>query len=131
MRYWIPTTLTALAGGFVFAESQIFSASTASDLSFAVGIAITAFALAAALGSVSRGRLYTGLALLTAVIGAWITVESLVFSDALAKWLSFGSGAGVLGLSLISLAAHERSGEGVVHPLEESPAKRERVKAAA
>lgn len=118
MRYWTYTMLAALAGGFVAAETQIFSLSTASSLSFAVGIATAIFALGALRPAGSKGSAYVAIAALTAALGGWLIVESLVFGDALAKWLSFAAGAGVLGLSLVGLALHEHSTERVVHSLE-------------
>ena len=132
MGYWVPTMLAALAGGFVAAQTQIFSLSTVSDLSLALGIGIAAIALGALRYAVSKGWAYVVIAALTAVLGGWLIVESQVFSDATVKWLSLAAGGGVLGLSLIGLALHERSTERVVHSLEVKPdAQRKRSAAAA
>lgn len=126
MRYWTYTMLAALAGGFVAAETHIFSAATASLLSFAVGIATAVVAIGALGQALSKGSAYVAIAALTAVLGGWLVVESLVFVDATAKWLSFATGAGVLGLSLVGLTLHEHSTERVVHALDVERPVRER-----
>lgn len=133
MRYYAYTMLVALGGGFLAAESQIFSAATASDIAFAVGIAAVVVALGATTTALAKGRLYSLLALASAGVGAWTILETLVFSDATSTWLTLGSGGALLGFSLIGLIAHERSTERVVHALEvpQEPAQRDKVPAAA
>ena len=54
------------------------------------------------------------------VLAAWTIVESLVFDGATMTWITFGVAAGLLGLALAGLTAHELTTERVVHSLDRS-----------
>jgi hypothetical protein len=114
-RYLSNATL-ALAGGFLIVASRAFTQPNIEWLAFAMGI--VAVALSAGIALKDRGTVQRGLDVLTAGIGAWTIIETLVFSGATNTHLAFASGLALAALALAGLTNHELSTERVVHSLE-------------
>jgi hypothetical protein len=119
---FVASVLEALAGGFVVVASQAFAAGTTAWLAFALGVALLVLA---AVPVVFKDRKVLGLSLdgLTAVLGAWTVVASLVFSGATVTWLSFAEGLGFVGLALTGLTLNQwRLTRSVTTSLQVAPA---------
>jgi FtsH-binding integral membrane protein len=116
-RYLTNLTL-AVAGGFLVVASQAFSQPAFEWIAF--GIGVLAVMLSAGVFLSGRGRVQRGLDLLTATLGAWTIVETLIFTATTNTWLGFSSGAAFVAIALVGLTAHELSTERVVHSLEVS-----------
>lgn len=114
-RYLSNATL-GVAGGFLVVASQAFTQPTIEWLAFAIGI--LAVVLSAGIALKGRGMIQRGVDVVTAAVGAWTIVETLVFSGATNTWLGFASGLAFVGLALVGLTAHELSTERVVHSFE-------------
>lgn len=113
---YVVNLLVLLAGGVAVASSLSFTAATAGWIAFAVGalaVALTAAAIAIT-GPRPRSVGYA----VTAVIGIWSVVASLVFSGDTLTWLVFANALGLIAAALVDLTAHEVSTERVVHTLE-------------
>ena len=114
-RYLSNLTL-ALIAGFVVVASQSFSSSVFTWLAFGAGVAIVAIALAE--GARGRELVHRALAAVTAVVGAWIIVSSLVFSASTVVWLGFSAADAVVALAVIGLTAHELRDERVLRAVD-------------
>jgi hypothetical protein len=95
----------ALIAGFVVVASQSFSSSVFTWLAFGGGVAIVVIALAE--GARDRVSVHRAVDAVTAVIGAWTIVSSLVFSASTVVWLGFSAANAVVGLAVIGLTLHE------------------------
>jgi hypothetical protein len=95
------SSLLAMAGGFIIVASEAFSTGTTAWLAFAVGIFAIVLATVPAL--FGARDLSLGLDGVTAVLGAWTIVASLVFNGTASQWLSFAEGAGFVTLALAGL----------------------------
>ena len=109
----------ALAAGFLVVASFAFSPPVAAALTFAIGAGVTVVAVAAIPAPV--GWIQRALSVLTALLGGWTVVASLVFFPATVVWLGFASAAAIVGLAMAGLTAHELITERVVHSLEVAP----------
>lgn len=133
VRFMLALGMT-LMSGWLIVETLAFSVTTQRDISFACGIAVAAFGLVTAVAYTLRPRerkqslvipalkssisLWQALGAIIAGLGAWQIVETLVFSSAHARWLTFENACAYLGLALFGLVVHEFSSEHVVHVLE-------------
>lgn len=106
----------ALIAGFVVVASQSFSSGVFTWLAFGGGVAIVTIALAE--GALDREVAHRALAAVTAVIGAWTIVSSLVFSASAVVWLGFSAGDAVVALAVIGLTAHELRDERVLRAVD-------------
>ncbi len=113
---YLSNAALGVAGGFLVVASQAFTYPTFEWLAFAIGI--VAVGLSAGIALKGRGNVQRGLDLLTAGLGAWTIVETLIFTGATNTWLGFASGAAFVALALAGLTAHELSAERVVHSFE-------------
>ncbi len=113
---YLSNAALGVAGGFLVVASQAFTYPTFEWLALAIGI--VAVVLSAGIAIKGRGRVQRGLDLLTAAVGAWTIVETLVFSANTNIWLGFASGAAFVALALTGLTLHELSTERVVHSFE-------------
>jgi hypothetical protein len=112
--------LLALASGFVLVSTFAFSPNVAGWIAFGVtGVLVLAMTAGAA-ALPRRGWTQRGLDAAVVVLAAWTIVESLVFDGATMTWITFGVAAGLLGLALAGLTAHELTTERVVHSLDRS-----------
>ena len=110
--YSVLALVNLLAGGFLCTSVYGFDAGTATDIGFAVSIAVAVFGCA--MGYVgfqsSRTGERIGLGVLgyaTATLAAWTVVATQVFDPSTAQWLVFGSGAGHIALSVAGIITHE------------------------
>lgn len=110
----------AVLGGFLVVATMAWTGGTVVALTFAVGIAATVVGLAMLAGI--RHRTQRGIGAITAALGAWTIVASLVFASGTVHWLGFASALGFVGLAITGLVAHELHTERVVHELEVVPA---------
>ncbi|WP_249011781.1 hypothetical protein [Conexibacter sp. DBS9H8] len=126
-RYLSTRYLTNLAlgvaGGFLVVASQAFTQPAFEWI--ALGIGILAVILSAGVFLSGRGRVQRGLDLLTATVGAWTIVETLIFTATTNTWLGFASGAAFVAIAIAGLTAHELSTERVVHSFEVASPERE------
>src|SRR6201996_889159 len=113
---YLTNAALAVVGGFTIVASQVWIPATFMWLMFSAGV--LAVLLSSAIALKSRGNVQRGLDGLTAGLGAWTIVASLVFSGSVVTWLGFASGAAFVGLALIGLTLHELYTERVVHSIE-------------
>jgi hypothetical protein len=113
---YLTNALLAIVGGFTVIASQVWLPATFMWLMFSAGALAILFSSAVALNG--RGLVQRGLDGLTAILGAWTVVASLVFSGSVVTWLGFGSGAAFVALGFIGLTLHELYTERVVHSIE-------------
>ena len=113
---YLTNAVLAVVGGFTVIASQVWVPATYMWLMFSAGVLAIAFSTAIALKG--RGLVQRGLDGLTAILGAWTVVASLVFTGSVVTWLGFASGAAFVGLALIGLTLHELYTERVVHSIE-------------
>src|SRR4029079_10130525 len=112
--------LLALASGFVLVSTFAFAPNVAGWIAFGVtGVLVLAMTAGAA-ALPRRGWTQSGLDAAVVVLAAWTIVESIVFDGATITWITFGVAAGLLGLALAGLTAHELTTERVVHSLDRS-----------
>jgi hypothetical protein len=106
----------ALVAGFLVVATQAFAPTTVACLTFAI---VTGATLAA-LGSIPArvGLFQRAPSGVTAVVGAWTIVATLVFAPTTVVWLGFASAVALLALAVAGLTAHELSTERVVHSIE-------------
>jgi hypothetical protein len=113
-----------LGGGFLVVAVFAWAATTAAWLGFAVSIPLLLFGLAIAYSALRRGAAagerigVSTLGLITAVIGGWTVIASLVFAPPTARWLIFASACAHVTISMVSLVIREITTERVVHHLE-------------
>jgi hypothetical protein len=112
---FLSNVLLAMVAGFLVVATQAFAPAAVAWISFGIAVAITVTGLSMI---ASRMAVQRVVAALTALIGGWTIVASLVFAPATVVWLAFASALAVVGLGLIGLTAHELSTERVVHSLE-------------
>jgi hypothetical protein len=113
---YLTNAALAVVGGFTVIASQVWLPATFMWLMFSAGV--LAVVLSAAIALKGRGTVQRGLDGLTAILGAWTIVASLVFSGSVVTWLGFGSGAAFVALAFIGLTLHELYSERVVHSIE-------------
>jgi len=113
---YLTNALLAVVGGFTVIASQVWVPATFMWLMFSAGVLAIIFS--SAIGLKGRGLVQRGLDGLTAILGAWTVVASLVFTGSVVTWLGFGSGAALAALAFIGLTLHELSTERVVHSIE-------------
>ena len=106
----------AVAGGFLVVASLAFSPPVAAALTFAIAAGATIVALGAIPARV--GRTQRALSGVTALLGGWTVVASLVFFPITVVWLGFASASAMVALAVAGLTAHELTTERVVHSLE-------------
>jgi hypothetical protein len=133
--YWLTHTGLALAGAFIVLLTFAFTVpghhhASVRWITFGIGIAATAVALASLLGRVLArdfagpregvsGRLGAiGLTAASMGVGAAMIVTMIVFSGSTARWVAFALGCGMAGVSLIASLLHELTSEHVRHELE-------------
>jgi hypothetical protein len=106
----------ALVAAFVVVASQSFSPSVFAWLAFGGGVAFVAIALAqvACHGEV----VHRALGAVTAAVGAWTIVSSLVFSASAVVWLGFSAADAVVALAVVGLTAHELRDERVLRAVD-------------
>jgi len=125
MRVHFISRLSQLIGAsFLVVVSLVWTGGTLQWLFFAGGIVAILLAAADAVRDSVPQR---GIDALTALLGAWMIVESLVLGGGAQKWWSFGSAAAVAGLAAIGLAIHEMTTERVVHELSVTTSHAERA----
>jgi hypothetical protein len=133
--YWLTHTGLALAGAFVVLLTFAFTVpghhhASVRWITFGVGIAATAVALASLLGrALARdfagpceglsGRLGAiGLTAASMGVGVEMIVTMIVLSGSSARWVAFALGCGMTGVSLVASLIHELTSERVRHELE-------------
>jgi hypothetical protein len=121
---YLTNAALAVIGGFTVVASQVWLPATFMWLMFAAGI--LAVVLSAAVALNGRGVVQRGLDGVTATLGAWTIVASLVFSGSVVTWLGFGSAAAFVALAFIGLTLHELYTERVVHSIEVSASSADR-----
>src|ERR1700754_2564455 len=94
-----------VAAGFLIVATRAFADTTAVWLTFAVAILATGIGIG--LAAAVRDPIQRVVGSLTAVIGAWTIVASLVFSNATSVTLGFASALAFAALAIIGLTAHE------------------------
>jgi hypothetical protein len=103
--YAVLALVNLLVGGFLVTSTYGFDAETATDVGFALSIAVCVIGLAmgyVGMESTSRGE-RIGLGVLgyaTAALAGWTVIATQVFDPDTAKWLVFGSGIGHIALSV-------------------------------
>jgi hypothetical protein len=129
---YMATLAMAVIAGFTVVETFAFGGGVRHAIAFALGIGIAGAGVAGlALSLTRRGEkqrvtaspklripVWDVLAGLAAVIGGWQIVQTLVFSAATSRWLTFADGCALEALALAGLVLHELSTERVVHALE-------------
>jgi hypothetical protein len=114
-RYLNNLALTLVAG-FLVVATQAFIPTTVAWLTFAMAITFTILSLELlVVRTTIAQRVISGL---TAVIGIWTIVASLVFPATTVVWLGLAAGAAVVALGVAGLTAHELTTERVVHSFE-------------
>jgi hypothetical protein len=113
---YLTNALLAIVGGFTVIASQVWLPATFMWLMFSAGV--LAVVLSSAVALRGRGLVQRGLDGLTAILGAWTIVASLVFTGSVVTWLGFGSGAAFVALAFVGLTLHELYTERVVHSIE-------------
>jgi hypothetical protein len=93
---------------FLAVASFAFPPGTLAWLSFGVACAVTLTVLAA-FAFRGRGPAQRVLDLLSALIGGWTIVASLLYQGGLLKWLSVGAAGALWGLAVTGLVLHEVS----------------------
>jgi hypothetical protein len=116
---FVSNAVLALAAGFVVVASQAFSSSTTGWIAFGVAIGILAVA-SLAQADRSRGLLQRAFDGVTAVVGAWTIVASVVFSGTALTWLSAAEGIALVALAYAGLTANELRRQPAVHTLAET-----------
>src|SRR5579884_2999294 len=133
--YWLTHTGLALAGAFIVLLTFAFTVpghhhASVRWITFGIGIAATAVALAALLGRALAhdfagpreglsGRLGAiGVTAASVGVGAAMIVTMIVFSGTTARWVAFALGCGMVGVSLVASLVHELTSERVRHELE-------------
>jgi hypothetical protein len=108
--------VVVIAGAFLAIVAMAFRAQVAGWIGFGVftGLALLAFAMAAAVGKISRKCVYA----LIGLVGLWSLIAALVFSGTVLTWLIFAGGVAMAVIALGDLTAHEVTTENVVHRLE-------------
>lgn len=112
---FIINLLVAVTGGFLVVASRTFAANTAGWLG--LGIGILAVVLAGAGLATSRLELRSVGYGVTALVGIWTIVSSVVFSGATLGWLVFADAVALVAIALVELIVHEVKTESVVHTL--------------
>src|ERR1700744_726367 len=84
---YLTNAALAVIGGFTVVASQVWLPTTFMWLMFSAGI--LAVLLSAAIAQKGRGNVQRGLDGITAGLGAWTIVASLVFSGTVVTWLGF------------------------------------------
>jgi hypothetical protein len=103
--YAVLALVNLLAGGFLVTSTYGFDAETATNVGFALSIAVCVIGLAmgyVGMESTNRGE-RIGLGVLgyaTAALAGWTVIATQVFEPDTAKWLVFGSGIGHIALSV-------------------------------
>jgi hypothetical protein len=97
----------------------VYSPPVAAALTFAIAAGVTIVALAATPARV--GWIQRALSGVTAVLGGWTVVASLVCFPTTVVWLGFASALAIVALAVAGLTAHEPMTERVVHSLEVAP----------
>jgi hypothetical protein len=116
---FLSNLVLAVIGGFLVVATQAFAPGAVAWLTFA--IAIGAVVVGAGMTAGIRDVAQRGIGALTAVLGAWTIVASLVFVPTTVVWLGFASALGFVALAVAGLIAHELHTERVVHSLEVAP----------
>lgn len=106
----------ALIGGFLVVTSMAFAVPIFSWIMLGVGI-VAVLLTAPAVAIAARGRNQRRLDGVTAVLGAWTIIASMVFAGAAVTWLGFASGIGLVAIAVAGLTLHELTTEHVVHSL--------------
>jgi hypothetical protein len=127
---WSLTLALALGGAFLVVDSFAWSPGAASDIGFAVSLAMLPVGLAL-LATARRTPQYVSLpardlrvaawqaiAMLAITIAGWNVVQSRIWDGGTARWLTFANGLAIAGVALAGLILHELSTERVVHSLE-------------
>lgn len=133
--YWLTHVGLALAGAFVVLLTFALTVpghhhASVRWIAFGIGIAATAIALASLLDR-ALAREFAGLRdgisgrvaaiALTAssmAVGVAMIVTMAVLSGSTARWVVFGLGCGLVGMSLVAITVHEFTSERVRHELE-------------
>jgi len=133
--YWLTHTGLALAGAFVVLLTFALTVpghhhASVRWITFGIGIAATAVALASLLGRALvrdfagpreglSGRVAAiGLSAASTAVGVAMIVTMSVFAGSTARWVAFALGCGLAGVSLLAALVHELTSEHVRHELE-------------
>jgi hypothetical protein len=120
----------AVAAAFLVVATAAFPLPTIAWLAFSIGIGTLVVSAGIAYASRSQvASLVT--ALVTAAVGVWTIVASLVYSLSTVQNLAFAGALAIGGLALVGLTVHELSVEGVVRAGKQDSAERESRLAAA
>jgi hypothetical protein len=95
-----------LAGAFVVIASFAFATGTAAWIAFGIGLGLLVIAAVPPLFGERRllGLTVDGVG---AVLAIWTVVASVVFSDTVVRWLTFGEGVGFVALALGGLVLNQ------------------------
>ncbi len=129
---YVATLGAAILAGFTIVQTFAFGGAARDAISFALGVAIAAGGVACLVLSLTRRGekqhvtappklripVWDVLAGAATAIGVWQIVQTLVFSGAATRWLTFANGCALELLALAGLVLHELSTERVVHALE-------------
>jgi hypothetical protein len=119
---WLTHMTLAVVGGFIVLSTYVWlpHGPTVSPrwLVFGIGIAATCIALGSLVAGGTGQLAATLLTGASAAIGIGLIVTMAVLHDSTARWTAFALGCGVVGVSLVGLAIHERGGERLTYDLE-------------
>jgi hypothetical protein len=112
---YIVNLLLVIAGGFLAVASRGFAASTAGWIALGIGIfAVVLTGAGLAMTRLQPSAIGYGL---TAAVGIWTIVSSLVFTGTALGWLVLADALGLAAIAIVELVVHEFSTERVVHTL--------------
>jgi hypothetical protein len=106
----------AVAAGFLVVVTQAFAPVPVAWLTFAIAVGATLFS--AGMLVLPVGIVQRVLSGVSAIIGVWTIVASLVFAPTTVVWLGFASAIALVALAVGGLTVHELTTERVVHSLE-------------
>jgi hypothetical protein len=103
---YVTSVLAGLAGGILVVFSQALATDATAWVAFGLGIVLMVLA---AIPTLFRDRHIVGIGLdgLTAGLGAWTIVASLVFAGSTVEWLTFAEGVGFVLLSVLGLTLNQ------------------------
>jgi predicted membrane channel-forming protein YqfA (hemolysin III family) len=112
--------IVVLVGAIIVVAIAIGVASAAAWVAFGISIATAAAGIAlAVVARLQRRRVLAWFGALIAGLAGWTVIATTgLFSEAVARWIAFGSGIGYIVAALGALGVHELSPPRMVHVLE-------------
>jgi uncharacterized membrane protein len=130
MPRFISWLAVGVAAAFLVVATAAFPLPTIAWLAFSIGIGT--LVVSAGIAYASRNQVASLVtALVTAAVGLWTIVASLVYSLSTVQNLAFAGALAIGGLALVGLTVHEFSVERVARAVQQDSAERESRLAAA